>query len=412
MSRVDELLAELCPDGVENRPLSTIGTWYGGGTPSKSRPEFWKGGSIPWVSPKDMGQMVVDRTQDHITEAAVEASATRVVPPVSVVMVVRSSILDRVFPTALVPVPVALNQDMKAVVPEESIVPEFLAHMLRSRGDQILRAARKSGGSVASIETRDLLAFRIPVPPLEAQREIVRILDTFTELEAELETELETELEARRRQYEHYRNGLFSHASGARMPAGELGTFVRGRRFTKADVVESGIPSIHYGEIYTHYGASAITAASHVRREIANRLAFALPGDVVLAAVGETVEDVGKAVAWLGDQPIAIHDDTFRFRSDLDPKFVSYFTQTSDFHSQKNQHVARAKVKRLSASGLAKIQIPVPPLDEQQRIVAALDSFDALVNDLSVGLPAELAARRKQYEYYRDTLLTFKEASA
>ena len=91
---------------------------------------------------------------------------------------------------------------------------------------------------------------------------------------------------------------------------------------------------------------------------------------------------------------------------------MAYAVQTDDFHAQKASHVARGKVKRLSATGLAKIAIPVPSLDEQERIVSTLDKFDALVNDLSVGLPAELAARRKQYEYYRDKLLTFEEATA
>lgn len=192
---------------------------------------------------------------------------------------------------------------------------------------------------------------------------------------------------------------------------GDIGTFERGRRFTKGDIVEQGIPSIHYGEIYTHYNVSAGAAASHVRADIADRLRFAQSGDVVIAAVGETVEDVGKAVAWLGDEPVAIHDDTFRYRSDINPKFVSYFLQTSQFHEQKNKHVSRAKVKRLSADGLAKIMIPVPERAEQERIVEILDTFDSLVNDLSIGLPAELVARRKQYEHYRDRLLTFKEAS-
>ncbi len=138
---------------------------------------------------------------------------------------------------------------------------------------------------------------------------------------------------------------------------------------------------------------------------------YAQPGDVVIAAVGETVEDVAKAVAWLGQGPVAIHDDTFLFRSDLSPKFVSYVLQTADYHGQKSRHVARAKVKRLSREGLASIWIPVPPIEEQERVVSILDRFDALMNDISVGLPAELAARRKQYEYYRDKLLTFEEAA-
>ena len=192
----------------------------------------------------------------------------------------------------------------------------------------------------------------------------------------------------------------------------EVGAFIRGRRFTRVDVVEVGIPSIHYGEIYTHYGTSARATVSSVRNEIGPHLRFAEPGDVIIAAVGETVEDVGKGVAWLGAGPVAIHDDTFMFKSELDPRYVSHFLQTEQFHAQKNRHVSRAKVKRLSASGLGQIEIPVPPLEEQRRIADTLDKFDALVNDISIGLPAEITARRKQYEYYRDKLLTFKEAAA
>jgi type I restriction enzyme S subunit len=147
-----------------------------------------------------------------------------------------------------------------------------------------------------------------------------------------------------------------------------------------------------------------------VRLELSGQLRFAQPGDVVIATVGETVEDVAKAVAWLGNEPVAIHDDTSLFRSDLNPKYVSYAMQTADFHGQKNRHVARGKVKRLSGEGLSKIAIPVPPRGEQDRIVAILDKFDSLVADLMIDLPAELNARRQQYEHCRDRLLTFQGA--
>lgn len=192
----------------------------------------------------------------------------------------------------------------------------------------------------------------------------------------------------------------------------EVGEFTRGRRFTWKDMAEDGIPAIHYSEIYTHYGVATRQAISHVNPGLAPRLRLALPGDVVIASVGETVEDLAKTVAWLGETPIAIHDDSFAFRSELNPKYLAYWMQTADFHSQKARHVARAKVKRISSSGLGQIRIPVPPRAEQDRVVTILDGFDALVNDLSVGLPAELAARRKQYEHYRDRLLTFEELAA
>jgi type I restriction enzyme, S subunit len=95
----------------------------------------------------------------------------------------------------------------------------------------------------------------------------------------------------------------------------------------------------------------------------------------------------------------------------MNPKFVSYYFQTKWFHAEKTKFVARAKVKRLSGRDLAKLAIPVPPLDEQQRIVAILDQFDVLVNDLSVGLHGELEARRQQYQTYRDRLFSFRDVA-
>ena len=195
------------------------------------------------------------------------------------------------------------------------------------------------------------------------------------------------------------------------MTLGEIGKFTRGRRFTKDDYVPNGIGCIHYGDIYTQHGTSATQAVSHVRADLASTLRFAQQGDIVIAAVGETVEDVGKAVAWLGEDEVAIHDDCFVFQHSMNPKFVSYCFQTQRFNAEKNKSVARAKVKRLSGESLAKLTIPVPPLEEQERIVAILDKFDALVNDMSFGLPAEIKARRQQYTHYRDRLLTFREAA-
>lgn len=186
---------------------------------------------------------------------------------------------------------------------------------------------------------------------------------------------------------------------------GDVGTFIRGRRFTKADRVDEGLPSIHYGEIYTHYGVSASEARSHVRIDMAPALRFAEPGEVVIAAVGETVEDVGKAVAWLGSERVAVHDDCFIYRSSLDPKYVAYFTQSAAFNKPKEPLVSRAKVKRLSSEGLATLFIPTPPLEVQREIVAVLDRFTHLGSGLNVALEAEIEARRSQYEHYRRKLV-------
>ena len=160
MSRIDDLIAKLCPDGVPFEPLRDLGVWYGGGTPSKQRREFWESGTIPWLSPKDMGKPIVASTEDHITEAAIAGSATKLVPADSVAVVVRSSILDRILPIALVPMLVTLNQDMKAVVARDGVLPGYVAHLLRSLGPTLLRVTRKTGGSVASIQVPKFMTFR------------------------------------------------------------------------------------------------------------------------------------------------------------------------------------------------------------------------------------------------------------
>ena len=141
---------------------------------------------------------------------------------------------------------------------------------------------------------------------------------------------------------------------------------------------------------------------------------YAEPKDVVIASVGETVEEVGKAVTWLGDEKVAIHDDSYAFRSSMNPVFISHYLQTARFTSEKEKHVSRGKVKRLLISGISKMRIPIPypndpekSLAEQARIVAILDKFDTLTHSISEGLPREIELRQKQYEYYRDLLLNF-----
>ncbi len=246
----------------------------------------------------------------------------------------------------------------------------------------------------------------IPVPPLSIQQEIVRILDTFTELTANLQTELD----ARKKQYAYYRDWLlsFEGVDGVEWKKmGEIGTFIRGKRFVRTDIVGSGIPCIHYGDVYTFYGLSAIQTKGMLRSDLAAKMRYARKNDVVIVAAGENKDDIGIGVAWLGKEDAAVHDACFIFRSDMDPNFVSYYLRTNNYHLQIKKYVSEGKICSISADGLENIMIPIPPLPEQHRIVAILDNFETLVNDQIVGLPAELKARRKQYEYYRDKLLTF-----
>jgi len=409
VSRVDELIRELCPDGVPYRSIGEIAECYSGATPASGVVAYWEGGTIPWMSSGEVNKGTVYNTDKKTTQTGYDSCSTRMVPPDAVVIALAGQGKTR-GTVARTRIALCTNQSLCSIISNESINSDFLYYYLRTQYQQ-LRSVSSGDGTRGGLNRQMIRDYRVPVPPLAVQQEIVRVLDLFTTLEAELEAELE----ARRRQYAHYRDSLFTFRDvrGIRwVPMGELGEFIRGRRFTKRDVVEEGIPAIHYGEIYTRYGAVTRSVATHLQSGLASGLRYARHGDVVIVDVGETVEDVGKAVAWLGEGDIAIHDHSFAFRHSENPSYLSYYMQTAAFRHQKAQYVARTKVKTLSMPGIAKILIPIPSAEEQARIVEILDKFDALVNDLSIGLPAELAARRRQYEYYRDRLLTFEEAVA
>lgn len=191
---------------------------------------------------------------------------------------------------------------------------------------------------------------------------------------------------------------------------GEIGTFIRGNGLQKKDFTESGVGCIHYGQIYTYYGLFTDKTKSYVSEELANTLKKAQKGDLIIATTSENIEDICKCVVWLGNEEIVFGGHSTVFKHQQNPKYIAYYFQTESFFNQKKKFTQGTKVKDISTLNLARISVPVPPLPVQEEIVRILDRFDALVNDISVGLPAELSARRKQYEYYRNRLLTFERA--
>lgn len=187
---------------------------------------------------------------------------------------------------------------------------------------------------------------------------------------------------------------------------GEIGTLIRGSGLQKKDFTENGVGCIHYGQIYTYYGTFADRTISFVSETMARKLKKAQKGDVLISGVSENIEDICKPIGWLGDE-ICISGDMFAFRHNQNTKYITYLLQTNDFKNYKRKYAQGTKVIRVKPEKILNYNIPIPPLSEQERIVAILDKFDALVNDISQGLPAEIEARRKQYEYYRNRLLNF-----
>ena len=187
----------------------------------------------------------------------------------------------------------------------------------------------------------------------------------------------------------------------------EVGELVRGNGLQKSDFTESGVPAIHYGQIYTFYGNSTAETKSFVSPELAEKLRKVNKGDVVITNTSENLEDVGKALLYLGEKQAVTggHATIFKPSKKIIGKYFVYLTQSDFFANQKRKYAKGTKVIDVSATDMAKILVPIPPLDVQAKIVKILDAFTALTAELT----AELTMREKQYHYYRDKLLTFSD---
>ena len=187
---------------------------------------------------------------------------------------------------------------------------------------------------------------------------------------------------------------------------GDIAQLIRGNGMPKTVLAEEGVGAIHYGQIYTRYGVWTTDTISFVSHEAAAKLAMVLPGDIIITNTSENLEDVGKAVAWLGDEPIVTGGHATVVRHSQEPKYLAYWFQSESFFLQKKALATGTKVIDVSANQLAKVRIPVPPLEVQREIVRILDQFSELETDLETELEAERKARRRQYAFYRDQLLT------
>ena len=301
------------------------------------------------------------------------------------------------------------------VLDSKEVIPKYLYHNLASDKFFDYDNSHAKGGKMPRGDKNAILAYKIPLPPLEIQSRIVEVLDKMATLTAELEAELKAELEARKQQYEYYRNKLliFNEIGGGNRQVAwkkisEIGTIYRGIAYSKKDFTDTGTPCIHYGQIYTRYGTFANKTFTCVSKELAKGKRLAKKGDLVMAVTSENMEDVGKCLAWLGEDEILVSNHACFIRHSLNPKYLAYFLQTSYFFKYKKKISKGVKVIDLDLNKFGNMLIPVPPLSEQQRIVSILDRFEALTTDLQSGLPAEIEARRQQYEYYRNKLLTFE----
>lgn len=314
-----------------------------------------------------------------------------------------------------------VNESTFVLKPNYNIINnKYLMYYLRCNIFQNTLKSNLKGSTLSGVRKGDLENFEIPIPSQETQEKIVEILDKFTNYV----TELQSELQSRTKQYTYYRDKLLSEEYLTKVTKemeedrrlnvvtlGEIGEFTRGNGLQKKDFQEEGNPVIHYGQIYTKYGFVADEVLSYVSDEIFSKLRKAQKNDILIATTSENVEDVGKSVVWVGEDEIGFSGDMYSYRTKQNSKYIAYYFQTNAFQKQKERKATGTKMIRIHADDMEKFEIPLPPLSLQNKIVKILDKFQVLLADTKGLLPEEIEQRQKQYEYYREKLLTFDEVS-
>lgn len=296
------------------------------------------------------------------------------------------------------------------------VLPSFSKHIFRSIELRKKISNTAQGVTRFNISKERILSIEIPIPSQETQEKIVEILDKFTNYV----TELQSELQSRTKQYTYYRDKLLSEDYLNKITKemeddrkleivtlGEIGEFTRGNGLQKKDFKDKGNPVIHYGQIYTKYGFTAEKVVSYTSDEIFSKLRKAQKNDILIATTSENIEDVGKSVVWLGDEEVGFSGDMYSYSTQQNSKYIAYCFQTNNFQRQKKKKATGTKMIRIHANDMEKFEIPLPPLSLQNKIVKVLDKFQILIADTKGLLPEEIEQRQKQYEYYREKLLTF-----
>ena len=389
MSRIDDLIAKHCPDGVEFKALASLGRRNPGTsiTAGKMKTIAVEAGPVRVFAG---GQTVADVAEDAIPQKDI-------VRQPSIIVKSRGHIGFTYYEQ-----PFTHKSELWSytlTVPE--INQKFIYYYLLTKVEELQEIARATSVKLPQLGVRDTDNLKVPVPPLEIQREIVKILDTFTELEAELE--------ARQRQYKYYRDALLS-VSAKRTTLGEICKSVTSGGTplsTKPDYYDGDIPwlrtqEVRFTEIYD-------TEVKITAKGLANSSAKWIPENNVIVAISGAGVTRGRVA--INKIPLTTNQHCCNLEIDATQanyRFVFYWLI---HHYEDLRSRGQGNRSDLNISIIKNYPISLPPLEEQARIVAILDKFDTLINDLSTGIPAEIAARRQQYEYYRDRLLTFKEAA-
>ncbi|MFW1934984.1 restriction endonuclease subunit S [Acinetobacter sp. ULE_I046] len=393
MSFLERLLDDV---NVEWKLVSEIFHLKNGYTPSTSKKEFWENGSIPWFRMDDIREngRILDSSLQKVSEIAVKGG--KLFPANSIIISTSASIGEH----ALITVPFLANQRFTNLSLKDNYSKVFDIKFIFYYCFLLAEWCKKNTtiSSFASVDMEGFRKFKIPLPypedpekSIKIQSEIVQILDKFSAMTAELTAELSM----RKKQYNYYRDQLFSFEEGTVgwKPLGELAENLDSKR----KPITSGLRDA--GDI-PYYGASGIV--DYVKNYI-------FDGDFLLVS-----EDGANLLA--RNTPIAFsisgktwvnnHAHVLKFDTYAERKYVEYYLNSIDL----TPYISGAAQPKLNKKNLENISIPNPSIDEKVRIVSILDKFDALTSSITEGLPREIELRQQQYEYYRDLLFSFPKS--
>lgn len=391
MSKIDELIAEKCPDGVSYYNLTDVAHYVRGITYSKKDEQVdgpirvLRANNIT-LSSNTLNLKDIKLVSEHVRVREDQRLLAR-----DILICAGSGSKEHIGKVAFISEdrPETFGGFMGVVRAHSKVEPRFLFHIMT--GEAFLSYLRRtlSSTTINNLNARVMQGFRLPVPPLEVQCEIVKILDTFSALEAELEAELET----RTQQYEYYRGQLLSDRSSGdqELTLGEIFD-MRAGSYIKASEIQETQSSTHP---YPCFGGNGIRGYVSTFSHNADLVLIGRQG----ALCGNVQRASGKIYA-------TEHAVVVTPKLDVDMNWAFHKLTEMDL----NQYKTKSAQPGLAVGRLKDLAIKLPSLIEQQRIAEILDKTHALVNDFSTGLPAEITARRQQYEYYRDRLLTFEES--
>lgn len=416
MKNLETLIQELCPDGVEYVKLGEVGTFYGG-LSGKSKADFTDGNAkfITYMnvySNPSLDINIEDKVQIK------EGEKQNTVEYGDILFTGSSETPDECGMTSVL----TEQTDEKLYLNSfcfgyrfndvDSISPGFMKHLFRSHSLRKALAKTASGVTRFNVSKKKVAKIEIPLPPLEVQTEIVRILDKFTSLEAELEAELD----CRKRQYEYYRDKLlsFENAGGQEVEWKKIGDFcdtLSGFPFESSKFQESGIKLMRGKNVKRGYFDFNDEDDRYWESSKGLEKFLLQEGDIIISMDGSLV---GKSFAMLKKEhlPLLLVQRVARVRAIGVNQNYLYHNISNGFAKYVDKKKTGGAIPHVSMKDIQNYIVPVPSLQEQERIANLLDRFEFLTTSLQSGLPAEIAARRQQYEYYRDKLLTFKRKAS